>query len=171
MTPLPTALLPRHPATPFTVWRLERTQHAADWAQGIGAERVGGRWSPKGRPVIYAALDPATAILEVAVHAGFEVLDTVPYRMLEIEILTPLTVKVVIPSEVPNTQWLMPGAVTTGMQNFGSELLDQHPLILIPSVVSRYSWNLIIDVASAKAHIRRVRDEAFGLDGRLRLAE
>ncbi len=170
MTPLPTALLPGYPATPLTVWRLERTQHAADWAHGIGSERVGGRWSPKGRPVIYAALDPATAILEVAVHADFEVLDTVPYRMLEIEILTPLTVKVVLPSEVPNPQWLMPGAVTTGMQKFGAELLDQHPFVLIPSVVSRYSWNLIIDVASAKAHIRRVRDEAFGLDGRLSLA-
>lgn len=170
MTPLPTALLAGHPATPLIVWRLERAQHAAHWSQGIGAERVGGRWSPKGRPVIYAAIDPATAILEVAVHAGFEVLDAVPYRMLKIEILTPAALRIVQPSEVPNPQWLMPGAVTTGMQRFGADLLDQHPFVLIPSVVSRCSWNLIIDVARAKEHIQRVRDDAFGLDGRLSLA-
>ena len=75
MTPLPAALATQGQQQALTVWRLERAVHAAAWAQGIGSERVGGRWSPKGRPVIYAALDPATAILEVAVHAGFEVLD------------------------------------------------------------------------------------------------
>lgn len=59
------------------------------------------------------------------------------------------------------------GAVSAGMQKFGADLLDQHPFVLIPSVVSPRSWNLIIDVASAKANIECVRDEAFGLDGRL----
>lgn len=62
------------------------------------------------------------------------------------------------------------GAVSAGMQKFGADLLDQHPFVLIPSVVSPHSWNLIIDVASAKAHIECVLDEAFGLDGRLNKA-
>ena len=170
MTPLPAALATQGKQQPLTVWRLERTAHAASWAQGIGAERVGGRWSPKGRPVIYTSLDPATTILEVAVHAGFEVLDAVPYRMLALAILTPAQVHIVEPEAVPNPNWLRPGAVSAGMQKFGADLLDQHPFVLIPSVVSPHSWNLIIDVASAKAHINCLRDEAFGLDGRLNKA-
>lgn len=60
------------------------------------------------------------------------------------------------------------GTVSAGMQKFGADLLDQHPFVLIPSVVSPHSWNLIIDVASAKAHIECVRNEAFGLDRRLK---
>jgi RES domain-containing protein len=56
------------------------------------------------------------------------------------------------------------------MQKFGADLLDQHPFVLIPSVVSPHSWNQIIDVAISKAHIECVRDEAFGLDGRLNRA-
>lgn len=62
------------------------------------------------------------------------------------------------------------GAVSVGMQKFGADLLDQHPFALIPRVVSSQSWNLIIDVDGAKAHIECVRDEAFGLDGRLNRA-
>lgn len=170
MTPLPAALATQGQQQALTVWRLEREAHAASWAQGIGAERVGGRWSPKGRPVIYTSLDPSTTILEVAVHAGFEVLDAVPYRMLELAILTPAQVHVVQPEAVPNPNWLKPGAVSVGMQKFGAELLDQHPFVLIPSVVSSHSWNLIIDVASAKANIECVRNEVFGLDGRLNKA-
>ncbi len=170
MTPLPAALASQGKHQPLTVWRLERAAHAASWAQGIGAERVGGRWSPKGRPVIYTSLDPATTILEVTVHAGFEVLDAVPYRMLELAILTPAQVHIVHPQAVPNPNWLRPGAVSAGMQKFGADLLEQHPFVLIPSVVSPHSWNLIIDVASAKANIECVRDEAFGLDGRLNKA-
>jgi RES domain-containing protein len=60
------------------------------------------------------------------------------------------------------------GTVSAGMLKFGADLLDQHPFVLIPSVVSPHSWNLIIDVASSKAHIECVRNEAFGLDRRLK---
>lgn len=151
----------------FSVWRLERTVHVPTWDQGIGAERVGGRWSPKGRPVIYTSLDPATTILEVAVHAGFELLDTVPHQMLHIHILKPDTVHVVQPEDIPNPYWRMPGAVSAGMQKFGNDLLDQHPLVLLPSVVSKHSWNLLIDVHSAKDFFALAEQEAFGLDGRL----
>jgi RES domain-containing protein len=76
-------------------------------------------------------------------------------------------------SRVPSLQVagvLGQGAVSAGMQKFGADLRDQHPFVLIPSVVSPHSWNLIIDVASAKAHIGCVRDEAFGQDRRLNKA-
>ena len=53
-------------------WRLDQRQHAPTWHSGEGAYRVGGRWNSSGVRAVYTALDPATAILEVAVHKGFK---------------------------------------------------------------------------------------------------
>jgi RES domain-containing protein len=54
-------------------WRLDQARFASTWDSGEGAFQVGGRWSSNGVRVVYCALDPATAILEVAVHKGFNV--------------------------------------------------------------------------------------------------
>ena len=59
-------------------WRLDPSQYAGSWHLGVGAEKVGGRWNPRGLATVYASLDAATAILEVAVHKGFEALDCKP---------------------------------------------------------------------------------------------
>ena len=61
------------------MWRLDQRIHAATWDSGEGAFRTGGRWNSKGVRAVYCSLDPATAILEVAVHKGFKTLDTMPY--------------------------------------------------------------------------------------------
>ncbi len=60
-------------------WRLDQRIHATTWDSGEGAFREGGRWNSKGVRAVYCSLDPATAILEVAVHKSFRTLDTVPF--------------------------------------------------------------------------------------------
>ena len=82
MTPLPPAL--GGPAD-LVAWRLDSLRFAESWDSGEGAFQAGGRWNSRGVRAVYCALDPATAILEVAVHKGFRVLDTVPH------VLTALT--------------------------------------------------------------------------------
>lgn len=170
MTPIRQALPTDVDPTTLTVWRLERRVHVQTWDQGIGPEMVGGRWSPRGRKAIYTSLDPSTTILEVAVHAGFHLLDTVAHSLLRIEIQNPGLVHVVNPEEVPNPRWLQPGTITKGMQEFGASLLDQHPFVIIPSVVSTSSWNLIIDVVRADGSFKLKEATSFGLDGRLNRA-
>lgn len=165
--PLPAPLVKGPKGKIFVAWRLERKEHFPSWEKGIGAEKVGGRWSPRGRAVIYASLDPATTILEVAVHKGFVTLDVVPHKMLSIEILKPTKIHVVQPGDIPNPRWLLSGSISAGQQTFGAQLLDKHPMILIPSVVSTHSWNLVIDVNSAKGMFQLHSEEAFGLDTRL----
>lgn len=167
MTPLPEALSRGRRAQTFVVWRLERAEHFPTWEKGIGAEKVGGRWSPTGRSVIYTSIDPATTILEVAVHNGFPTLDVVPHKLLAIEILKPSKVHVVQPSEISNPRWLISGSISKSQQDFGADLLNQHPFVLIPSAVSTPSWNLLIDVQSAKDMFRLHSHEVFGLDTRL----
>lgn len=137
------------------------------WLQAEGAFRVGGRWSSRGRRVIYASMDPATTILEAAVHKGFNVLDAVPHTLLAIEIKTPGAVHVVHPEDVPNKNWLVPGTVSTNQQVFGDEILSKHPLVAIPSVVSARSWNLLINTETAGDRYAFRHDEPFGLDTRL----
>ena len=70
--------LPWFAATP-EAWRLDLKDYGPTWDRGIGAKDKGGRWNPVGYPVVYCSADPATAILEVAVHKGFNVLDTVAH--------------------------------------------------------------------------------------------
>jgi RES domain-containing protein len=162
MAPLPAALGGRG----LVAWRLERTRYRTTWQSAEGAYLVGGRWSSRGRRVLYASLDPATTVVEVAVHKGFHVLDTVSHTLLSLEV-DPTGVHVVQPDDVPNPHWLGPGTVSVGQQRFGDALLDQHALVVVPSVVSARSWNLLIHVEAAAGRFRLRHEERFALDTRL----
>lgn len=153
----------------IVAWRLDQAVHAATWDTGEGAFRVGGRWNSRGRRVVYCALDPATAIVEVAAHKGFNTLDIVPHVLTSIDILPaayPLT-HVVNKGDVPNSNWMRPGIPSAGQQQFGDQLLSTHPIIVIPSVVSSFSWNLIFDSDAAKGLFQLRTQEPFALDPRL----
>ena len=148
-------------------WRIDSERHGADWESGEGAFRVGGRWNSPGKHVVYTSLDPATAILEVAVHKGFQVLDTQPHVLTSSRIIDPRAVHIVRPEDVPNPNWLRPGRSNSNQQRFGDELLKVHGFVAIPSVVSPYSWNLIFDPANAAGCYDCVEQERFALDPRL----
>lgn len=163
MTPLPAAL----GGTGLVAWRLETTRHFSTWDTAQGAFLMGGRWSSVGRRVIYTSLDPSTAIIEVGVHKGLDTLDTVPHTLLEIAINDPAQVHVVELAAIPNLHWLQPGVVSVAQQAFGDVLLAMHPLIVLPSVVSSHSWNLLIDVTSAVNLFKLLRSAHFALDPRL----
>ncbi len=99
-------------------------------------------------------------------HRGFNTLDTVPHSLFELNI-DPANVHVVHPSSIANPLWLHPGAVSPNQQKFGDALLDQHPIVVVPSVVSRHSWNLLINLTTAQGSFELKTREAFGLDARL----
>jgi len=141
VTPLPTPL----GSGPLTAWRLDDARHAARWDSGEGAFQVGGRWNSRGIRAVYCSVDPATAILEVAVHKGFRTLDMVPHVLTSLTVADPHAVHVVDPRTLPNPNWLRPGIPGSGQQAFGTTLLANHAVILIPSAVSTHSWNLIFD--------------------------
>jgi RES domain-containing protein len=161
MMPLPWA------AGPARAWRLDLLQHSSTWDRGIGSAQVGGRWNPVGYPVVYCSADPATAILEVAVHKGFAALDTVPHVLTTARILDATEVRVVMPDEVPNAAWLRPGSPGKGQQAFGRDLLEQHLFALIPSAVSEESWNLLFNPDRAAGRYEVETQKRFALDTRL----
>ena len=96
-------------------------------------------------PRCLACLDPATACLEVAVHKGFPVLDMAPHYLTAAWIVEASRIHVVEPDAIPNPTWLTPASPSENQQRFGNDLLRNHACILIPSAVSRHSWNLIFN--------------------------
>ncbi len=128
---------------------------------------MGGRWNSRGIRAIYASLDPATAVLEVAVHKGFPVLDTQPHILTSGRIIEARKIHVVEPNDVPNPNWLNPCTPNKNQQQYGDRLLGDHRFILIPSAVSRHSWNLIFDATKLAADYDDVVQERFALDPRL----
>jgi RES domain-containing protein len=164
MTALPTAL---GGGDGLIVWRLEEGTYAATWDSGEGPFLYGGRWNSKGVRVVYCALDPALAILEVAVHTGFRTLDTVPYVLTAARIADIAEVQVFKSDAAPNPNWLRPGVPSAGQQAFGDDLLRRHRFLAIPSAVSTHSWNLIFDPTKAAGFYSMEFQEPFALDTRL----
>lgn len=163
MTPLPAPL----GGDALVAWRLDRATFASTWDSGEGAYRWGGRWNSRGVRAVYASIDPATAILEVAVHKGFKALDTVPHVLSAMTIAEASRVRVVEPAAVPDADWLRPGIPSAGQQAFGDTLLRRHPFVVIPSAVSGHSWNLLFVAASAAGAYALRSQEPFTLDPRL----
>jgi RES domain-containing protein len=164
VTTLPTAL---GGGEGLVVWRLDQRIHAATWDSGEGAFRMGARWNSKGVRAVYCALDPATAILEIAVHKSFKTLDTMPFVLTAARILELEEIYVVKRDAVPNPNWLQPGIPSAGQQAFGDELLRNHRFVAIPSAVSTHSWNLIFDPLKAAGFYTLDFQEPFALDTRL----
>lgn len=154
-------------ATKLRFWRLDRTKYASSWRSGEGAFQAGGRWSSLGKRVVYGALDPATAILEVAVHKGFNTLDTVPHTLIGACISDVGLVKVLHPGAFPNANWLRPGLPSPNQQIFAEDHLKSHPVLVLPSVVSPHSWNVVIDVTATGLVLGDLSQEPFSLDTRL----
>jgi RES domain-containing protein len=163
LTPLPAPL----GGSELVAWRLDQARFGATWDSGEGAYLVGGRWNSRGLRVVYCSVDPATAILEVAVHTGFKALDTVPHVLTALTVIDVRRVHVVDPAEVPNPNWLRPGIPSAGQQVFGDTLLARHAFIVIPSVISTHSWNLIFIGATASSGYALRSQERFALDTRL----
>lgn len=148
-------------------WRIDDERHAETWNSGEGSFRVGARWNSPGVRTVYTSIDPSTAILEVAAHKTFRVLDMKPHVMTTARVSDPTKIHVVQPKDVPNPNWLLPSAHGGGQCEFGDELLEEHTFVLIPSTISRSSWNLIFESEKAEGLFDDVRQERFALDPRL----
>jgi len=166
MTPLPGPLAP---GASLVAWRLDAEVFRPTWDSGVGAERGGGRWNPKGLKVVYCSVDPSTTILESAVHRGFDVLDAQPFVLTCMRIHDPVSVKIVLPTDVPNPAWLHGGIPSAGQQSWGAHLLESHAFVAFPSVVSKLSWNVVFRPDRAAGKYTVLDQERLVLDTRLKM--
>jgi RES domain-containing protein len=150
-------------------WRLDKEIYAPSWDSGYGAWLEGGRWNKQSQHVVYASLDPATTILEKAVHTGFDHLDTVPHIVTKFLIEDFTMIEIVEPSQISNPNWLRPGTPNSAQQAFLAARLTSlaKPFVLVPSVISPESWNVLFDPSVAKGKYRVMDQTRFALDQRL----
>lgn len=50
------------------VYRLYKSTYIRDPLSAEGARRAGGRWNPKGIPILYTSATPELALLEIIAH-------------------------------------------------------------------------------------------------------
>jgi RES domain-containing protein len=152
------------------VYRLAKERvgkYRADDLSGNGAALIGGRWNPKGSPVIYCCLNASTAVLEMRVHAS---------GMLPLSNLFLVTLDV--PSAAIDTafqptlpaDWNAvdrdPASTVALARNWlarGKELA-----MLVPSVVCPDDRNLILNVRHpAMLQVGVIEKKLFEVDRRL----
>lgn len=56
----------------LSTYRIFKTKHAANWFDGEGAFRYGGRWNTRGTRILYTAESVSLAALEMLVHLDSE---------------------------------------------------------------------------------------------------
>lgn len=162
MTPLPVPLGPEG----VTGWRIDGKKHAETWDSGEGAFQNPARWNHKGFRMVYAALDPSTAILEVAVHKQFAALDRMPHVITGFRVADPSRIKVFHPADIPNPRWLTSPVITPGQRDWAQQQLAQHDFICLPSVVSQLSWNLLFRAPLPQGAYAVVSQSRLSMDTR-----
>ena len=125
------------------IYRIADGRHPL-W-DGTGAMLVGGRFNSSGRPVIYGATSYAGAMLEVLVHAR---IGKVPHTHLVVEAEVPegTAVERAAAPSLP-ADWDAPDSISA--RTYGDAWLAERrtALLLVPSVVEREEWNVLVNPA------------------------
>jgi RES domain-containing protein len=141
-----------------TLWRA--SNHGS--LDGAGGLRASGRWHNQGKRIVYCAPNPATALLEILVHAEIDVQDIpVTIRYLEIEAPDSMGVETV-----------ETGSAASGWQKeksrrVGDEWLSSKStaLLRVPSVIVPATWNVLINPTHSDSdQIRIVRTHRHAFD-------
>ena len=125
------------------IYRIADGRHPL-W-DGTGAMLVGGRFNSSGRPVIYGATSYAGAMLEVLVHAR---IGKVPNTQLVVEAEVPegTAVERAAAPSLP-ADWDAPDSISA--RTYGDAWLAERrtAILLVPSVVAREEWNVLVNPA------------------------
>ena len=147
----------------MTLWRI--SNHAT--LDGAGGLRAAGRWHTRGARIVYCAQNPASALLEILVHAEIAIEDIpVAFRWLEIDAPDSVAVETVDPGLL-GPAWRSQPAAT---RRLGDHWLaaSRSALLRVPSAIVPETWNVLINpLHPGAARIRVVRVHQQTVDRRL----
>jgi len=133
----------------------------------VGSKLAGGRWNTPGRAVVYTSEHPATAVLEVLVHAERPQLLRDSFVMLSAEVDDTL-VRTLDVSALP-ARWNELGDMTIG-QRIGDTWFDKQvsAALRVPSVILRGQFNVLLNPEHPDwAQVDLGEPEPFMFDPRL----
>lgn len=147
------------------VFRIAKKNRIKDLS-GTGAKLTGGRWNPKGYPVLYCASTSSLAILETLVHVDFDLLpDDLYIAELEIPENSIQTLKSI---DIPQDWNKYPAPDKLKILGKDWILRNKYLILQVPSAVNPNETNYIINVSHQdfdKIAIKKVYP--FKIDGRL----
>jgi len=126
------------------VYRICAAQFAEDLT-GTGSRLYGGRWTPKGFPVLYAASNPSLALLELYVH----IRNSTPpsLKLIKISIEDEYLSEMVLTAEDLPFCW-RDNPAPLSLQETGRKWIEESGKLVmrVPSSVIQEDTNCIIDV-------------------------
>ncbi len=143
----------------LTLWRI--SNHAD--LTGAGGMIAPARWHTAGRPVVYLAENPASALLEVLVHLEVdEAHRPSAYQLLKVEAEEAIASEQIDLSSLPPS-WSTEEATTQAM---GDAWLrsNRTSLLRIPSAIVPETWNWLLNPRhpdAARMRIIQVRKDPF----------
>lgn len=142
------------------LWRIS---NYADLS-GIGGLKFPARWHSKGKPIVYAAENPALAMLEILVNSQRANLPD-SYTLMTIEAPNSAQIENIFKLKL---DWQFD-------ENYTRDLGDKWlaglttPLLRVPSAVMPSSFNYLVNPSHKDAaQIKIVKHETHALDSRLR---
>lgn len=146
------------------VYRLHSSRYLA--SSGQGAALHGGRWNPKGIPVIYASASPSLAALEVLVHYS-----VLPRDFVLTPISIPDSVRIAnVPEAALIEGWDGPIPIPA-TREYGYRWVEtgESPVLRVPSTVIKAETNYVINVHHPDfARLHFGTPEPFQFDPRLK---
>jgi RES domain-containing protein len=148
------------------LWRLSAARHAGTAFSGEGAKRYGGRWSPAGLPVVYAAESRSLALIEVLAGTDDAArLFGQQWVLLSAEVPGNSMEK---PKRVPDTWRRFPHSAET--QAFGAEWVrsGRSVALRVPSAVVPGEFNFLLNPAHPDfERVKIGKPDPFSFDPRL----
>ncbi|OIN55643.1 RES family NAD+ phosphorylase [Arsenicibacter rosenii] len=147
------------------VYRLYKSTYIADPLSAEGARRAGGRWNPKGYPILYTSATPELALLEILAHLNPAYIPAFHLLVLDI----PDVARNVSMQELP-ADWEHDSHYET-LQTYLIDWL-RHPgelAVSVPSAIVTRSANILLHTLHPDFHdlVRIVENEPFRIDSRL----
>ncbi|HEX3941467.1 MAG TPA: RES family NAD+ phosphorylase [Acidobacteriaceae bacterium] len=134
---------------------------------GLGGMEASARWHTAGRPIVYLAENPSSALLEILVHLEADE-DDLPkkYQLLKIEAVAEIAQEKVDPRSLP-VGWR---ANRTATRAVGDQWLEQRStaLLRVPSMITPETSNWLLNPRHADAtRMEIMRVEGASYDQRL----
>jgi RES domain-containing protein len=149
----------------LAVFRIVTQRRAADAFSGEGARLYGGRWNPKGVPVVYTASTRSLAMLEMLVQD-----QPLRARYVIVAAHIPLNVRMErISIAVLPDDWSAPGRVDE-LRAMGAQWISRAKtaVLCVPTAVVPGEYNYLLNPAHADfARISRAAAETLITDRRL----
>jgi RES domain-containing protein len=152
---------------PLSLWRIVKAKHAASAFDGEGARRYGGRWNPRGTPVVYLGGTLSLAALETFVHLAPE---DARLALVAIEVVVPDSVKITeLPTKALPTDWRNePPPHATQAIGLDWAKRNETALLRVPSIIVPREFNYLLNPSHRDFTKLKIHPPVpFGFDSRM----